>query len=99
MNAVAIPQAVKRFRNSKTKRRLRCALYRRQIMRGATRIHCHYCGTTLTPMTATIDHMVPLARGGTWQVENLVLACSHCNALKGHKPYAVFLRQAQRIAA
>lgn len=32
---------------------------------------------------ATIDHVVPLSRGGTDDLDNLVLACNVCNARKG----------------
>lgn len=31
----------------------------------------------------TIDHFIPLARGGTWELSNLRLACQPCNNLKG----------------
>ncbi len=44
---------------------------------------CTYCGapeTTDSPLT--IDHIVPLARGGTNRVENLAVACRRCNLAK-----------------
>lgn len=85
--------------SSRNIRRIRRALYRRQVMRGATTIHCHYCGTTLTPMTATIDHIVPVSRGGKWRLDNLVLACQSCNIKKGSMPYAKFVRRVERVAA
>lgn len=68
---------------SKKVKRIRRQLYRRQIMQGAMYIHCHYCGTRLTPMTATVDHVTPLAKGGTNRLSNLVLACRRCNYAKG----------------
>ncbi|KAK8968374.1 hypothetical protein KSP40_PGU016452 [Platanthera guangdongensis] len=33
----------------------------------------------------TIDHVLPISRGGEWKWENLVTACSRCNSKKGHK--------------
>ncbi|GMP87191.1 hypothetical protein CsSME_00039672 [Camellia sinensis var. sinensis] len=33
----------------------------------------------------TIDHVLPIARGGEWTWENLVTACSKCNSKKGQK--------------
>ena len=33
----------------------------------------------------TIDHVVPKHDGGRWEWENLVAACSECNAKKGAK--------------
>lgn len=42
---------------------------------------CAYC---LRPIDApTIDHMVPLCRGGEHTAENVVPACSFCNTSKG----------------
>lgn len=31
----------------------------------------------------TIDHFIPLAHGGSWDISNLRLACQPCNNLKG----------------
>ena len=35
---------------------------------------------------ATIDHVVPISKGGTNDKENLVLLCAHCNSVKGNRP-------------
>lgn len=43
---------------------------------------CHYCGGRFEPAQLTMDHVVPLARGGTSVKSNLVPACSACNASK-----------------
>lgn len=34
-------------------------------------------------LTATIDHILPLCRGGTMKGDNITLACQRCNGLKG----------------
>lgn len=44
--------------------------------------HCLYCRLRLGRKAATLDHVIPIARGGTHHVGNLVLACRHCNAAK-----------------
>ena len=41
---------------------------------------CYYCGT-YQPLT--LDHIVPRALGGTWEVENLRIACLPCNQQRG----------------
>lgn len=46
---------------------------------------CHYCGKTFTPSELTMDHLVPLARGGRSTKGNLVPACKDCNSAKKHK--------------
>lgn len=33
----------------------------------------------------TVDHYIPLSRGGTWDLSNLKLACQPCNNKKGDK--------------
>lgn len=45
--------------------------------------HCKWCGATLTLATATIEHVVPLAVGGTNDEHNLALACATCNQKRG----------------
>lgn len=54
---------------------------------------CRYCGSDATE----IDHVVPVALGGSGAVRNLVAACGDCNSRKGAtvwkpKPLAVVLR-------
>jgi hypothetical protein len=53
-------------------------------VRHRSRALCEYCHTAeqwqYVPFTA--DHIVPLAQGGTTTLENLALACFHCNRRK-----------------
>lgn len=41
---------------------------------------CKECGTD---ENLTIDHIIPLARGGTNKLENLQVLCKSCNSRKG----------------
>ncbi|KPL11357.1 hypothetical protein AMJ85_03745 [candidate division BRC1 bacterium SM23_51] len=50
------------------------------------RNQCQYCGARPPREEMTIDHVVPRSRGGRTVWENVVLACSVCNARKGHRP-------------
>jgi 5-methylcytosine-specific restriction protein A len=43
---------------------------------------CHYCGRTFAPRELTMDHLVPLVRGGRSTKGNLVPACKECNSKK-----------------
>jgi len=52
---------------------------------------CRYCGTPVTAYTATLDHLTPVAAGGTNGIDNLVTACLACNTRKGKKPIGDFL--------
>jgi 5-methylcytosine-specific restriction protein A len=43
---------------------------------------CYYCGNKFTPQALTMDHVVPLVRGGRSTKGNLVPACKECNTRK-----------------
>ena len=43
---------------------------------------CHYCGQAFTPDQLSMDHIVPLARGGKSTKGNIVTACIECNRKK-----------------
>lgn len=63
------------------KRRLRNDLFDKQEGR------CAYCDVPMTmlrgPDLCTIEHVIPIAAGGTSERRNLVAACHQCNRLKG----------------
>ena len=42
-----------------------------------------YCGVR---QNLTVDHVVPLSKGGKWAWENLVTACTRCNGQKARPP-------------
>lgn len=43
---------------------------------------CRYCGGTAPDVNLTVDHVLPVALGGTDDATNLVAACRDCNAGK-----------------
>lgn len=43
---------------------------------------CRYCGARAPEIKLTVDHVVPVALGGSDEPGNLVAACSACNAGK-----------------
>ncbi len=43
---------------------------------------CHYCGRQIPPKALTMDHIVPIARGGRSTKGNVVPACKECNNAK-----------------
>lgn len=51
---------------------------------------CVYCGVRVvrskqyTPNQATIDHVIPLSKGGTHTIDNVVTACQQCNSVKSN---------------
>jgi 5-methylcytosine-specific restriction endonuclease McrA len=45
---------------------------------------CQYCDTHLTEKTATMDHVLPISKGGKTTFLNIVAACPMCNSSKGN---------------
>ena len=43
---------------------------------------CHFCSEKFSKEELTMDHLVPLARGGKSTKGNLVVACKICNSKK-----------------
>lgn len=43
---------------------------------------CHFCGTKIHPRNLTMEHIVPLIRGGKSTKGNVVPACKACNTKK-----------------
>ncbi len=46
---------------------------------------CHYCERNVGAKALTMDHLVPLIRGGRSNKGNLVPACKECNDKKKYK--------------
>ena len=43
---------------------------------------CHYCKGLFSPKELTMDHVIPIARGGRSEKFNLVPCCKMCNTKK-----------------
>lgn len=46
---------------------------------------CHWCGEKFSIDKLTLDHVIPLSKGGSDIWENIVLSCKHCNCSKNAK--------------
>ncbi|WP_457149575.1 HNH endonuclease [Mycobacteroides abscessus] len=64
--------------------------HRRTIARGKP--PCHICGTEidydadhLDPMSFTVDHIVPVSKGGADTLENKAAAHRRCNRIKSDR--------------
>ncbi len=54
------------------------AWWKRRIAAGV----CHYCGRRVGVRALTLDHVIPLIRGGRSVRGNMVPACKDCNSRK-----------------
>ena len=59
--------------------------------------HCGICGRFIPLEEYTIDHIIPLSKGGTNDPENLQACCSFCNKAKDDSVGDDFLRRIERI--
>lgn len=69
--------------------------------------HCFYCQQELIednfqPLSKTVDHFIPLSKGGSGKVDNLRVCCGKCNVAKGNihpelepEKYQNFLKKVQ----
>jgi 5-methylcytosine-specific restriction enzyme A len=71
------PEAIQREKE-KARALRKSQWWRRKLAKG----ECHYCRGKFAPEDLTMDHIVPIARGG-WSVRgNLAPACKACNSKK-----------------
>lgn len=49
--------------------------WKRRLSKGV----CYYCGRSAPPKELTMDHIVPISRGGKTTKGNVVPACKQCN--------------------
>lgn len=56
-----------------------------QIIRSLPKIKCPICGKNMRQEDRTIDHVIPLSKGGSGNIGNLQIVHSGCNSIKGAK--------------
>lgn len=64
---------------------------------------CVYCGVRVVrtkhyaPNQATLDHVIPLSKGGTHTMDNVVTACQQCNSVKSNKDVLMIKKTKQLV--
>lgn len=62
-------------------------------------LNCYLCRKLLTYETATIDHIIPMSKGGFHSPTNVRIACAECNQDKDNKdleefqPLNIFIKE------
>jgi len=56
---------------------------------------CCYCDKLLTTDNATMEHIVPDSKRGTFNTTNLTVSCYTCNNNRGNEPFFQYIRQFQ----
>jgi 5-methylcytosine-specific restriction endonuclease McrA len=73
----ASPEEI-RTEKEKARKLRKSQWWQRQLARG----RCHYCAKPIPPRELTMDHVLPLIRGGRSSRGNVVPACKPCNCKK-----------------
>ena len=61
-------------------RQLRKSTWWQNLIRNKAK--CYYCQKSLEHNETTMDHIVPVSRGGSSSKGNIVISCKECNNLK-----------------
>ena len=73
-----IDDQVIRAERSKARQLRRTRWWQRKTSSGT----CYYCGKKVGTSGLTMDHVIPLSRGGRSTKDNLVPCCKRCNTRK-----------------
>ena len=70
----------------------------KQVLYGLQSGYCEGCGVHFQVRNLTVDHIIPISRGGTDHLENLQLLCQACNSTKGDRPMEYLKARLNRYA-
>lgn len=83
------PKHVARER-AKAKALRKSAWWKQQLTNGV----CHYCGQSFPAEELTMDHVLPVVRGGKSTRSNCVACCKECNNEKKYlTPAEIIMRE------
>lgn len=76
---MADPDHIKKER-AKTREMKASLWWRQQLGKGI----CYHCEEKFPKEDLTLDHLIPISRGGKTNKNNVVVSCRSCNASKKH---------------
>ena len=83
------PKHVARER-AKAKELRKSTWWKQQLEKGV----CHYCGESFPSAELTMDHVLPVVRGGKSTKSNCVACCKECNNTKKYlTPAEIIMRE------
>jgi 5-methylcytosine-specific restriction endonuclease McrA len=99
LNGTLKPKKINHFLHAQTQLRRRARLAKNGVyniipkdLRRLKNSPCFYCGQKAD----TLDHIVPVVKGGTHSIGNLVSACRSCNSRKHDRFLVVFKSRIER---
>ncbi len=88
----AVDPAIKAKEKAKARKLKNSQWWKQELAKGT----CYYCSQSFPKELLTMDHKVPVARGGKTSKSNVVVACKSCNTNKAHLTPAEFVIQAEQ---
>lgn len=80
----AAPAAHQKKEKAKARELRQSQWWRQELGKGI----CYHCGEKFKSAELTMDHLIPIARGGKSNKNNCVPSCKDCNSKKGYKTRA-----------
>ncbi len=62
----------------------RDTLYKMLFKKHDGHVHCFVCGKHVKEKSATVEHVLPLSKGGTDDMDNLSISHNFCNMKRGN---------------
>ena len=86
MNSIFAPASVEHQKREKAKARdlRQSQWWKQELGKG----NCYHCSEKFKPSLLTMDHLIPISRGGKSDKKNCVPSCKDCNTKKGHRTRA-----------
>ncbi|QLY26294.1 HNH endonuclease [Bdellovibrio sp. KM01] len=80
----AAPEVHQKKEKAKARELRQSQWWRQELGKGL----CYHCGEKFKAAELTMDHLIPIARGGKSTKNNCVPSCKDCNSKKGYKTRA-----------
>lgn len=84
--------AVVGMKNNDRKVKRRTKGYSKKFLEKHSETDCIYCKTKLNPENSSVDHIIPISKGGNNSQLNLVVVCRDCNNERGDLEFKTYLR-------
>ena len=84
--------AVVGIKKNDRKVRRRTKGYSKKFLQKHSDTNCIYCKTKLNPENSSVDHIIPISKGGNNSQLNLVVVCRECNNERGDLEFKTYLK-------
>lgn len=81
---VPASESHQKIEKAKAREMRKSSWWKQQLGKGI----CYHCEQKFKPEELTLDHLIPIVRGGKTDKKNCVPSCKECNTKKGHKTRA-----------